>query len=131
MRRETHQRLDPRLTGTPVELGEGFAVIDLEASGEMVADDSGLVHGGFVFGLADHAAMLAINHPNVVLAGADVRFLAPVVVGDALRATARVAETEGRKTIVEVAVTASDRVVFTGRFTCATPERHVLSGWSS
>ena len=28
----------------------------------------GWYNGGFIFGLADHAAMLAVNDPNVVLA---------------------------------------------------------------
>lgn len=127
----THRSLDRRLTGTPVELAEGSAIVVLEATADMVADDSGLVHGGFVFGLADHAVMLAINHPNVVLAAAEVRFQVPVVVGDGLRATARVVGTEGRKILVEAEVTVVDRVVFSGQFTCATPELHVLAGRTS
>jgi acyl-coenzyme A thioesterase PaaI-like protein len=48
----------------------------------MAVDDRGLVHGGFVFGLADHAAMLAVNDPNVVLGAASTRFLKPVRVGE-------------------------------------------------
>jgi acyl-coenzyme A thioesterase PaaI-like protein len=44
----------------------------------MAADQRGLVHGGFTFGLADYAAMVAVNDPNVVLGAAEVRFLAPV-----------------------------------------------------
>ncbi len=131
MHPRTHQRLDPRLTGTPVELGEGSAVVELEAVAEMVADDSGLIHGGFVFGLADHAAMLAINHPNVVLAGAEVQFLAPVVIGDRMRSRATVGDTQGRRRLVDVVVTVGTRVVFTGRFAGATPERHVLAGRAS
>jgi acyl-coenzyme A thioesterase PaaI-like protein len=119
------------LTGTPVELGEGSAVVELEAVAEMVADDSGLIHGGFVFGLADHAAMLAINHPNVVLAGAEVQFLAPVVIGDRMRSRATVGDTQGRRRLVDVVVTVGTRVVFTGRFAGATPERHVLAGRAS
>jgi acyl-coenzyme A thioesterase PaaI-like protein len=48
----------------------------------MVVDAHGLVHGGFVFGLADYAAMLAVNDPNVVLGAAEARFLKPVRRGD-------------------------------------------------
>jgi acyl-coenzyme A thioesterase PaaI-like protein len=66
----------------------------------MAADDRGLVHGGFVFGLADHAAMLAVNDPFVVLGSAEVRFLRPVVVGERLVAEARVGEVAGRKSRV-------------------------------
>lgn len=32
----------------------------------MAADEYRLVHGGFIFGLADYAVMLAINEPTVV-----------------------------------------------------------------
>ena len=86
-----------------------------------------LVHGGFVFGLADYAAMLAVNHPNVVLAGAEVRFLKPVVVGERLLATARLAESAGRRRRVEVEVARGGEVVFAGTFHCAVPDRHVLA----
>ncbi len=64
---KTHLAIDRRLCGEPLELREGFASVELTTTREMEADSSGLVHGGFVFGLADHAAMLAVNHPNVVL----------------------------------------------------------------
>ncbi len=74
----THRRLDPRLCGAPVEVADGRADVALIPGPEMAADDSGLVHGGFVFGLADHAAMLAVNQPNVVLAGAEVLERLPV-----------------------------------------------------
>ena len=47
----------------------------------MAADGRGLVHGGFTFGLADFAAMCAVNDPNVVLGAATCKFLAPVQVG--------------------------------------------------
>lgn len=99
-----------------------------------VADERGLVHGGFVFGLADHAAMLAVNEPTVVLAKAEVRFLAPVREGERLVARARVvsADAERGRPVVEAEVLAqasggaAARPVFTGTFRCAVPERHVL-----
>ena len=71
----------------------------------MAADKSGLVHGGFVFGLGDYAAMLAVNHPNVVLGSADVKFLSPVQVGDTLEARASVQKVDGKKQVVEVVIT--------------------------
>lgn len=92
----------------------------------MAADDSGLVHGGFVFGLADYAAMLAVNHPNVVLGSADVKFLSPVRVGDSLEAQASVQKKDGKKHMVDVVVKNGDKKVFTGRFTCFVLETHVL-----
>ena len=94
----------------------------------MAADDRGLVHGGFAFGLADYAAMLAVNHPLVVLAGSSVRFLAPTRVGERLVAEARVIEATGRKRRVEVEVRRGEgqEVVLAGEFLAVIPDRHVL-----
>jgi uncharacterized protein (TIGR00369 family) len=92
----------------------------------MTADDSGLVHGGFVFGLADYAAMLAVNHPNVVLGAADVKFLKPIIRGDKVIAEARVEEIQGKKHWVAVSVTKQDDIIFQGMFTCFALKNHVL-----
>ncbi len=89
-------------------------------------DDKGLTHGGFVFGLADYAAMVAVNHPNVVLGAANVKFLKPVKVGDTLAATATKQEASGKKQVIKVEVLRGDVLVFTGDFTCFVLEKHVL-----
>ena len=78
----THEAIDRRLRGEPVELASGRARLVLDTVPEMAVDERGLVHGGFLFGLADHAAMLAVNHPNVVLGRGEMKFLQPVVVGE-------------------------------------------------
>lgn len=122
----THLGIDPRLSGRLIELGEGKARCELETTPEMRADGHDLVHGGFVFSLADHAAMLAVNHPNVVLGSARMRFLKPVVVGETLVASAELAREEGKKQIVRVVVERGDDVVFEGELTCFSPPRHVL-----
>jgi acyl-coenzyme A thioesterase PaaI-like protein len=124
----THRAIDRRLCGEPLELAPGRARVELLSLPEMAADERGLVHGGFVFGLADHAAMLAVNHPNVVLGAAEVRFLAPVVVGERLVAEAEVVGEEGRKRRVAVRARRGEAEVFSGLFTCLVPERHVLEG---
>jgi acyl-coenzyme A thioesterase PaaI-like protein len=93
----------------------------------MMADDSTLVHGGFIFGLADYAAMLSVNHPNVVLAGAETRFLKPSRVGDELIANARIETSDGRKNVVTVDVTCGSETVFSGTFTCFVTKEHVLA----
>lgn len=123
----THLRIDPRWVGEPVGLSEGRATAALETMIDMAADEQGLVHGGFVFGLADYAAMLAVNHPNVVLGGADVRFVAPVKVGDRVVAEARVTAEAGHKRTVEVAATVDGKPVLTGTMTAFVLDRHVLA----
>lgn len=130
----THGSLDRDLAGEPSELAPGRAEVRMTADARMVADERGLVHGGFVFGLADHAAMLAVNEPTVVLGKAEARFLAPVREGERLVARARVvsAAAERGRPVVEAEVVAeggdgsAPRPVFTGTFRCAVPDRHVL-----
>ena len=122
----THLAIEARLCGEPRELREGYSRVELTVGAEMSADERGLAHGGFVFGLADYAAMLAVNHPNVVLGSAQVRFLKPVVTDDSLTAEATVVERDGRKRIVAVDVERAGELVFRGEFVCFTPEEHIL-----
>jgi uncharacterized protein (TIGR00369 family) len=126
MEPRTHLRADPRFCGTVVELGNGSARVALRAIDSMVVDTRGLVHGGFVFGLADYAAMLAVNDPNVVLGAAKTRFLKPVRRGDRLIASAQTVAAHGRKHEVRVEASVNSERVFEGTFTCFVLERHVL-----
>jgi uncharacterized protein (TIGR00369 family) len=122
----THQKIDQRLCGRPIAVEKGFSRVELKTTPEMTVDATGLVHGGFIFGLADYAAMIAVNHPNVVLGAADVKFLKPVAVDETVTAEARVEEVQGKKNWVAVSVTKSRETVFQGMFTCFVLERHVL-----
>jgi uncharacterized protein (TIGR00369 family) len=124
----THAAIERSLCGTPEELGEGFSRVSLRTTAAMAADEQGLVHGGFVFGLADYAAMLAVNHPNVVLGRSEARFLKPVVAGDVLVADAEVLERTANRRLVQVAVSRDSERVFDGEFQCYILEHHVLSG---
>jgi acyl-coenzyme A thioesterase PaaI-like protein len=132
MHPRTHLAINPRLVGEARKIIDGSAAqAVLVTLPEMAADERGLVHGGFVFGLADYAAMLAVNHPNVVLGSSEVRFLKPVLVGERLVANAvveKTEETEGKKIRVRVVVRRGEEEVLTGSFLCFTPERHVLEG---
>jgi acyl-coenzyme A thioesterase PaaI-like protein len=127
MQLNTHLALSRSLCGQPRELSTGHAVVELSTTPDMAADEHGLVHGGFVFGLADAAAMYALNEPNVVLGSAETRFLAPVVVGELLRAVARLSRVEGKKSFVEVDVLRGEEKVMVGTFVCFVPSQHVLA----
>ncbi|NDV26038.1 PaaI family thioesterase [Desulfovibrio sp. JC010] len=124
----THEQIDRALCGEPVAVVAGSSEVRLTCSPNMAADASGLVHGGFIFGMADYAAMLAVNHPNVVLAGAESRFLKPSKVGDVLIAKAQEQEKDGRKHIVKVEVFCNEDKVFSATFTCFVTKEHVLTG---
>ena len=122
----THLGIDAELCGTPVELGPGRATVSFTATARMSADARGLVHGGFVFGLADYAAMLAVHDPNVVLGAAETKFLAPVQVGDVVVATASVTAEKGKKRTLEVKASVGDKTVFAATFTAFVLAHHVL-----
>jgi acyl-coenzyme A thioesterase PaaI-like protein len=126
MDQRTHERIAAHLCGKPVELSAGWARVALDITGEMAADARGLAHGGFTFGLADYAAMLAVNEPTVVLAGATLKFLGPVVVGDRVEAEASVDRTEGKKRWVKVTVRRAGQPVLEGELFAVVPDRHIL-----
>ena len=115
------------LLGKPVKVETGkSAIVELVANEFMVVDDMGLIHGGFAFGLADYAAMLAVNDPFVVLGSADVRFTAPVKMGQKMVAEAFVESEEKRKRSVMVNITVEDRVIFKGTFICFVLDQNIL-----
>jgi acyl-coenzyme A thioesterase PaaI-like protein len=92
----------------------------------MSADTQGLVHGGFIFGAADYAAMSAVNDPYVVLGASSSTFIAPVKAGDAVLCKARVVSEKGKKREVQVQAFVSEKLVFEGSFTTFVLDRHVL-----
>lgn len=131
---QTHLKTNSNLLGKPIEIvTEDHSVVELKTCEEMVVDEKGLIHGGFIFGLADYAAMLAVNHPYVVLKKAEVKFIRPVKVGSTLLAEAKVVartlNTKGREErLVEAIVKRKEDGVrvFEGKFTCVILPKHVL-----
>ena len=123
----THLKTDHELCGKPLDVRDGFSRVSMRAIERMAVDDSGLIHGGFIFGLADYAAMIAVNHPNVVLGAATVKFLKPVQVGETVVAEAAVGEKAGKKQTVDVTVTKGEDAVFEGSFACFVLDKHVLA----
>jgi acyl-coenzyme A thioesterase PaaI-like protein len=123
----THLAIDRRLCGLVREIGGDRSAVELLLVEEMRADAAGLVHGGFIFGAADYAAMLAVNDPNVVLGSAEVRFKRPSRVGDSLVFDARVESADGRKrTVSVVGKDVNGAEVFAGRFMCFVLDEHAL-----
>jgi uncharacterized protein (TIGR00369 family) len=124
---QTHQAINQECFGIPVHLEEGSSRVELLTIKSMAVDETGLVHGGYIFGLADYAAMIAVNHPNVVLGASEVKFIKPVRAGETVIATATAEARQGKKQIVGVTVTRNDEVVFSGSFTCFVLDKHVLA----
>ena len=123
---KTHERVNHDLNGEIVKLELGKVKLKLETIAEMVADEAGLIHGGFIFSAADYAAMVAVNEKNVVLVASDCQFLSPVKYGDVVNFTAKVRHKEGRKRNVHVVAHVLDIKVFEGEFKTVITERHIL-----
>jgi len=122
----THERISQDLCGEIIVLERGYVEVRLTTTAEMVADDIGLVHGGFIFSAADYAAMLAVNEKNVVLVGSNCQFLSPVKFHDEVNFIAKVRHKEGRKRNVNVEGYVLDIKVFEGEFKTVVTDRHVL-----
>ena len=126
MQLNTHLNINTSLCGKVTKLQENYAEVLLHTTQQMLADAEGLVHGGFVFGAADYAAMTAVNDPYVVLGSSSSKFLAPVKVGDAVLCKAMVESEKGKKKVVEVQAFVNEKLVFEGAFTTFVPDKHVL-----
>lgn len=122
----THERVNNNLCGEVLVLERGYVETKLRTIPEMVADDIGLIHGGFIFGAADYAAMLAVNEKNVVLVASNCQFLSPVKLHNEVKFVARVRHKEGRKRNVNVEGYVLDIKVFEGEFKTVVTEHHVL-----
>lgn len=125
---KTHLSVSEELVGKVemIESGKSSRVY-LFMDPRMKVDEVGLIHGGFTFGLADYAAMVAVNDPFVVLLSSTVQFLKPVTAGEKLTAHARVFEEEGKKKKVQCEVFNQDQQkVLEGQFLCLVLRQHVL-----
>lgn len=122
----THLEIDTSLCGKVIKLEENYAEILLHTRQVMSVDSRGLVHGGFVFGAADYAAMTAVNDPYVVLGSASSKFTAPVKVGDVVLCKANVISVKGKKREVQVQAFVNEKLVFEGIFTTFVLDKHVL-----
>jgi len=124
----THLSASAELLGKVERIESGrCSRVSLTVNPKMRVDEKGLAHGGFTFGLADYAAMVAVNDPYVVLLSSQVRFLKPVIVGERLVAQAEVIETDGKKRKVRCDVFNPDQQkVFEGEFLCLVLTHHLL-----
>ncbi len=123
---ETHTLINTYLCGEIVKHEKGYVELELQTEQDMVVDSHGLIHGGFIFGAADFAAMAAVNEKNVVLVASECQFLAPVKLGDKVVFKAQVRHQEGRKRNVHVRAYVLEIKVFEGEFMTVITERHVL-----
>ena len=126
MQLNTHLNINTSLCGKVIKLEGNYAEVLLHTTQQMAVDTQGLVHGGFIFGAADYAAMSAVNDPYVVLGASGSTFIAPVKAGDTVICKATVTTIKGKKSEVEVEAFVNDKLVFKGNFTTFVLPSHVL-----
>jgi len=122
----THKSIDKRYSGEVVKLEKNYAKVVLHTNINMVADELSLIHGGFIFSAADFCAMSAINEGNVVLVGANVKFLAPTKLGEVVVFEGRVFSKSGAKARVDVIGKVKEKIVFKGEFSTYVTKVHIL-----
>lgn len=122
----THLKIRRNLCGTIIAFEQGYAKITLQTTNEMLVDEFGLVHSGFVFSAADYAAAVAVNEENVVIIGSRVKFLAPAKVNDLIEFEAHAKFEDTRKREIKVNGYINDIRVFEGFFQAVVLERHIL-----
>ena len=127
MELNTHLNIDTSLCGKVTKLEANYAEVLLHTTQQMTADKQGLVHGGFIFGAADYAAMSVVNDPYVVLGASSSKFIAPVKVGDAVLCKATVVSEKGKKRVVDVQAFVEELLVFEGEFTTFVLQKHLLA----
>ena len=124
---KTHKLIKEEFSGKVTEFEEGvYAKVILRTREIMSADERGLVHGGFIFSLADYAAMVCVNEPTVVLKEACIKFKRPVKTGDVLEAYAEKVKQEGKYYTIDVKVKRGDTIIAEGKFIAVVPPKHVL-----
>ncbi len=107
---------------------DGFSVkLVLETVYDMIAEDNGLIHSGFIFSAANYAAMAVVNDKNVVLVASDCQFLSPVKLGDSVEFNGKVRHKEGKKRNIHVVGYVMDIKVFEGEFKTVITENNILN----
>ena len=115
------------INGTLQELAFGESKVLFETNSKMLLDKTGLIHSGNIFSSAAYAALLAINEPNGVVIGAEVKFLAPIELGNEILFNAKALQEDTKKREVKVEGFVLDIKIFDAMFYVAVFDNNVLS----
>lgn len=122
----THSKIKANFSGNLTELKKGQSKVALQTTNDMVVDEFGLIHSGFIFGSAEYAAVAAINEENIVIIGCRSKFFAPAKLGDIIEFEAKGRFEEARKREIKVIGKINGVKVFEGIFQAVLLEKHIL-----
>ena len=123
---KTHSKIRTNLCGTITKLDAGYSKTTLLTTREMIVDDLGLIHSGFIFAAADYVAAVAVNEPNVVIIGSRSSFLAPAKLGDLIELEAKAKFEDSRKREIKVTAHINDVKIYEGVFHAVVLEQHIF-----
>jgi len=122
----THDRVKNNICGNIIELKKGYAKTSLLTTEDMVSDDLGLIHSGFIYNAADYTAAVAVNEQNTIVIGSHFKFLAPAKIHDLIIFEAKAKFEDSRKREIKVVGKINDIKVFDGIFHAVVLEKHIL-----
>jgi len=122
----THTKVKSTFVGNLTEFKKGFAKVVLQTTHDMIVDEFGLIHSGFIFGAAEYAAVASINEENIIVIGCRAKFFAPAKLGDFIEFEAKGRFEEARKREIKVIGRINDIKVFEGIFHAILLEKHIL-----
>ncbi len=123
---QSHIKINSKFSGEVVELKEGYAKISLTVVNEMIGDEFGLAHSGFLSNSGSFCALAAVNSKNGLVVGSECKYLAPIEVGDVIEFEGLVNHQDSKKRDVRVIGKNMDIKVFEGRFFVVVMDRHIL-----
>ncbi len=123
---KTHGKIKTNLCGTIIKLDTGYSKTTLQTTKDMVLDDLGLIHSGFIFGAADYAAAVAVNEANVVVIGSRSSFLAPAKLNDLIEFEAKTKFEDSRKREIKVTAYINEIKIYEGIFHAVVLEQHIF-----
>jgi acyl-coenzyme A thioesterase PaaI-like protein len=123
---KTHDKIRTNLCGTIIKLDKGYSKTTLLTTKEMILDDLGLIHSGFIFGAADYAAAVAVNEENVIIIGSRSKFLAPAKIDDLIEFEATAKFEDSRKREIKVSAYINEIKVYDGLFQAVVLEQHIF-----
>ena len=114
-----------KFSGELVGLANNLSKVIFTPVPEMCVD-SRLIHSGFIFSAASHAALTALNKKNSLIIGADIKFLAPIELGHEVIFKAEALQDDTKKCEVKVEGFLLDIKIFYGMFYIAVFDKKIF-----
>jgi len=121
------KKLRSSFSGNIIELEEGYVKTQFEATDEMVFDEEGVIHEGLYEFNKYKTTNESLKLQDIFLVTSNIKFLAPIEMGNIVEFEAKVVHKYARKREVNVVGTVSDVKVFEGLFLVVILDQHILS----